>query len=184
MSKVYFTSDLHFGHDNLIKGLRGMTTQESDSLIISNWNKTIGKRDVVYLLGDITMEKASLIYPYLSQLNGTIIVVAGNHDTPPCCRAITAMGIQMVGNISYKGYILSHVPLHESQVDFTRGNIHGHLHLQGHIEGHIQVHEDSFQTQLGDKYFNVNTEFHNYTPIAFDEIVKRFNKRKDGREKI
>lgn len=31
---VYFTSDLHFGHEKLCRGLRGMSAEESDKLII------------------------------------------------------------------------------------------------------------------------------------------------------
>ena len=58
---VFFTSDLHFGHKNLIEGLRKMSVEESDNLIISNWNKIVRKKDVVYILGDITMEKPQLI---------------------------------------------------------------------------------------------------------------------------
>lgn len=57
MSRVFFTSDLHFGHENLYQGLRGMTAQESYDLIKRNWNKVVTKRDIVYVLGDITMEK-------------------------------------------------------------------------------------------------------------------------------
>ena len=43
MAKVFFTSDLHFGHKNLCEGLRGMTAEDSDALIISNWNKVVFK---------------------------------------------------------------------------------------------------------------------------------------------
>ena len=166
MSKVYFTSDLHLGHKNLIVGLRGMTVEEHDSMIISNWNKTISKRDIVYLLGDVTMENHKLIYHYLSQLKGTIYVVAGNHDTTQCCKAISQMGIQILGNIVYKGFLLSHVPIAESTVDGFRGNIHGHVHIKISEDGQV------IGQPIGDKYFNVNTELHGYTPIAFDKIVE------------
>ena len=30
-----------------------------NDLIISNWNKTVNKKDVTIILGDITMEKAN-----------------------------------------------------------------------------------------------------------------------------
>ena len=65
MSRVFFTSDLHFGHENLCRVIRGMSAKESEELIIENWNKVVTKRDLVYILGDFTFEKASRI-PYVT----------------------------------------------------------------------------------------------------------------------
>ena len=67
---VFITSDLHFGHENLCRGLRNMSSKESDELIISNWNKIINKKDKVFILGDLTMEKPNIIMDYLNQLKG------------------------------------------------------------------------------------------------------------------
>lgn len=173
MSKVYFTSDLHFGHEKLCRGLWGMSAEESDNLIISNWNKTISKRDTVYLLGDITMEKPQLIKEYVAQLNGTIVVVAGNHDTRACCQVLRGMKIDVVGNIRYKGFILSHVPLHDVEVKHTRGNLHGHIHRSGEIEG-LGLYNPK---RLSAKYYNVNCEFHDYCPILFEYIQADFKER-------
>lgn len=47
MSRVFFISDLHFGHKSLIRSLRNMEPEESDDLIIRNWNKTVHKKDTV-----------------------------------------------------------------------------------------------------------------------------------------
>lgn len=173
MSKVYFTSDLHFGHEKLCRGLRGMSADESDELIISNWNNTVTKRDSVYLLGDITLEKPNIIQGYLSRLNGNIIVVAGNHDTRACCQVLRGMKIDVVGNIRYKGFILSHVPLHNIEVKHTRGNIHGHIHKSGNIDGFGAYNPK----RLSSKYYNVNCEFHNYYPVLFEDIQAEFKER-------
>ena len=51
---------------------RGFTDEiEMNDLIISNWNKTVNKKDVTIILGDITMEKAN--YDILNCLNGIIL---------------------------------------------------------------------------------------------------------------
>ena len=48
-------------------------------------------------------------------------------------------------------------------------NIHGHIHRKGVIDGW------EYNPQgLGERYFNVNTEFHDYTPVLFDEIEQYF----------
>lgn len=85
MARVFFTSDLHFGHENLCKAVRNMTAKESDELIIHNWNSVVTKRDKIYVLGDFTMEKRCDL-DILKQLKGDIVIVGGNHDVLRCCR--------------------------------------------------------------------------------------------------
>lgn len=162
MSKVYFTSDLHFGHQNLCKCVRNMDAEESDELIIKNWNKTITKNDKVYILGDITVGNHKAIADYLKQLKGNIAIVGGNHDNLKCCKEIIKLGIPIMGVLEYKGFICTHVPIHPFELERYKGNIHGHLHLGNYV--------------LPDKYYNVNTEFYNYTPVSFEDIVKNFEK--------
>lgn len=185
MARVFFTSDLHFGHKNLCLGLRGMTAEESDKLIIDNWNKVVTKRDLVYVLGDITMENQKDIPKYISQLNGRIVIVGGNHDTKQCCDVYRKLGITVMGCLKYKGFICTHIPVHPYELEqedrqLLRGNIHGHVHRSGEIDGILY----SPKTDYGPLYYNVNTELHNYTPIAFDDIVVDFMKRKEQREQF
>lgn len=172
MSRVFFTSDLHLGHKNLCSGIRNMTVEESDKLIINNWNKVVTKRDTVYVLGDITMENKNKIQEYISQLNGRIIIVGGNHDTRECCEVYSTLGITVMGCLKYKGFLCTHVPVHEYEItrphkQLFRGNIHGHLHCNE-------------LNYLGPLYYNVNTELHNYTPILFDDLVNDFINRKES----
>ena len=185
MARVFFTSDLHFGHKNLCQGLRGMTVEESDKLIINNWNKVVTKRDLVYVLGDITMENQNDIPKYISQLNGRIVLIGGNHDTKQCCDVYRKLGITVMGCLKYKGFICTHIPVHPYELEqedrqLLRGNIHGHIHRSGVIDGA----EYTPKTDYGPLYYNVNIELHNYTPIAFDDLVLDFQKRKEESEKF
>ena len=117
MARVFFTSDLHFGHTNLCLGLRQMSPVESDKLIIDNWNKVVTKRDVVYVLGDITMENQNIIPQYIKQLNGRIIIVGGNHDNRQCCDVYRKLGITVMGTLEYKGFICTHIPVHPCELE-------------------------------------------------------------------
>lgn len=170
MARVFFTSDVHFGHKNLVNSLRNMTVEESDSLIIKNWNKVVSKRDIVYVLGDITMEKHNIIENYIKQLNGTIIIIGGNHDNRRCCIEYQKLGIAVMGVLEYKGFLCTHIPIHPTQLIGFKGNIHGHIHLPG-IFKDIGLYDPP---KLEGPYFNVNTEFHNYTPIEFSKIEEYF----------
>lgn len=171
---VYFTSDLHFGHEKLCRGLRGMSAEESDKLIIENWNKIITKHDTVYVLGDITMEKHKNIEEYIKQLKGDIVIIGGNHDKRKCCKEYQRLGIQVLGCMEYKGFICSHIPLHPDCVAECRGNIHGHIHLKGDIEGYGPYEPPK---PLEGRYYNVCCELHDYKPVPFEEIVKYFEEK-------
>lgn len=173
MSRVFLTSDLHFGHERLCRGLRGISAQESNELIIENWNKVVTKRDIVYILGDITMENPKRISSYMKRLKGTKIVIGGNHDDRRCCFELAKMGIVVMGACRYKGFILTHIPINNTEMLFFRGNIHGHIHIAGTFKDGVSYNPE---IPIG-RYYNVNTEFHNYTPILFDEIEQWFIKQ-------
>ena len=55
---IYFTSDLHFGHKNIIShtGRPFSAAEEMDEALIRNWNRTVQPNDEVYILGDLTMK--------------------------------------------------------------------------------------------------------------------------------
>ena len=168
---TFFTSDLHFNHVNLITNIRHMTVEENNKLIIDNWNKVVHKKDVVYILGDITMENHRDIAEFIKQLKGIIYVIGGNHDTRRCCTQLALSGIPVMGCIDYHHFILSHMPVDMSNLCGKLGNIHGHIHLSGVIKD-VGVYDPP---QLDGPYYNVNTEFHQYTPVDFEDIKMRNN---------
>lgn len=85
MTKIFVTSDLHFGHANVLKfcpETRGMfaTADEMNSGMIEQWNKTVSPEDTAYILGDVAFTSATEACKILAQLNGTKILIEGNHD--------------------------------------------------------------------------------------------------------
>lgn len=167
MAKVFFTSDPHLGHKNLIENVRKMSVEEHDALIIDNWNKVVTKRDTVYVLGDIVMEKHNILKNYIPKLNGTIVVSPGNHCTKRVCQEYHNLGITVVGSLEYKDFILTHIPIHEACLAEYRGNIHGHVHMPGLLNN---------ECINNPKYYNVNTELHDYTPVEFNKILEYYEK--------
>ena len=49
MRKVFFTSDTHFGHENVIRfdGRPFASVEEMDAELIRRWNAKVGKGDLV-----------------------------------------------------------------------------------------------------------------------------------------
>lgn len=54
MGRIYYISDLHFGHSNIIRfdNRPFSNVQEMEETIVKNWNERVAKDDVVYILGD------------------------------------------------------------------------------------------------------------------------------------
>lgn len=180
MGKVFFTSDLHFGHKNLCIALREMSAEESDAIIIENWNKTVSKHDTVYVLGDITMEKHQSICDYIKKLNGRIVLIGGNHDVRRCCTMYQKLGVTVMGCLVYKGFICTHIPIHPTQLTGFQGNIHGHIHKSG-----IFIEQGVYDPpKIEGPYYNVNTEFHDFTPVPFEDIKSWFDKEYGGIDSV
>ena len=80
---IYFTSDLHFGHDKeFIYKPRGFNSiEDHDNTIIENWNNIVTEDDDVYVLGDLMLGDKEYGLNCLKRLRGKIHIVAGNHDT-------------------------------------------------------------------------------------------------------
>ena len=70
MGKIYATSDIWFNRP--YGKLSEMITNEYNDMIIENWNKTVGKRDVIYILGGLGIGE---LYPILSRLNGELHIL-------------------------------------------------------------------------------------------------------------
>jgi Predicted phosphoesterase or phosphohydrolase len=80
---TFLTADPHFGHAKMIEdGLRNFSSvDEMNQALISNWNKVVNPKDVVWIIGDfafsMTEEQVAEIF---HSLNGRLRLVLGNHD--------------------------------------------------------------------------------------------------------
>lgn len=159
MSLVRFIGDLHLGHKNIIKfssAERGNVTNidEHDAWIVAQWNKAVSKNDLVWVLGDVCMDKEKL--PLLKKMKGNKHLILGNHDEFTL-DVYKPYFNKIHGFVRYKGTWLSHAPIHPQEL---RGkiNIHGH--------NHNKIVPDS-------RYVCVSVEQVNGMPITFEEIRKR-----------
>lgn len=80
MSRVFYTSDPHFGHKR-VSELRGFwTPEEHDAALIEQWNDQVTKHDTVYILGDIAVSNHRAALDILKELPGRKHLISGNHD--------------------------------------------------------------------------------------------------------
>ena len=157
MAKTYFIADLHLGHKNILKfepGRGGSNIEEHDEWLINQWNSVVNPNDVVWVLGDVSFG-ANNLYK-LARMKGQKKLVMGNHDTYDMKEYLKYFS-KIYGLTKYRGYWLSHAPLHEGSMR-DKKNIHGHTHSR----------------KLNDKrYICVSVEQNNGIPISFEEILSR-----------
>ena len=169
---IYFTSDCHFNHNNILKyepETRPFNTiEEMNETIISNWNNVVKPEDTVYVLGDMFMGALDAIEPIFNRLNGTVKIIRGNHDTRNRLAEYKRLGIEVkdIEYFVYKGrfFILCHFPMtneefirmivqDNSEVVFLYGHIHSNA-PKGYVDG----------------TYHVGADTNNLTPISIEQI--------------
>ena len=124
---VFFISDPHLGHRAIAKYRSFVRdTQHNTELFIDDWSKTIRKKDVIYMLGDVAFDDDSL--KLIGTLPGRKILIKGNHDDMVSTADQAKVFSEIHGMLSYKKVWLTHCPIHPDEMRGRKLNIHGHVH--------------------------------------------------------
>lgn len=124
---VYFLGCAHLGHNNIAKFRPFVSSKESNiRLIWEDWNKRIGKNDVIYCMGDTAFDQQSL--DLIGNAKGRKILIKGNHDDLVSTHAQSQVFEEIYGILKYKGMWLTHCPIHPDEMRNRKGNIHAHVH--------------------------------------------------------
>lgn len=119
--RVFVIADLHLGHEKVAR-LRDFSGARShDDALVAAWNRTVGKRDVVYVLGDVFR------LDRVPELHGVKKLALGNHDQKPVVQ-YAALFSKVQACFEFDGCLLTHVPVHPSQFERWPLNVHGHTH--------------------------------------------------------
>jgi calcineurin-like phosphoesterase family protein len=172
MANIFFASDHHFHHANILTFKRddGTALREFDSVshmnehIVNSHNSVVRPGDKTYFLGDVCMDRKGRGLEILARMNGEKILIKGNHDQ---CKPADYLKYfkDIRGSHQFDGLIMTHIPIHSESLARWGLNVHGHLH-------HNVVRMPL--SQIPDKhYFSVCMERINYTPISLEEIKKQ-----------
>ena len=138
--KIWFTSDLHFGHDKeFLWGPREFSSvDEMNETLIENINKKVKEDDYLYILGDFALCPIDEARYWISKINcQNITLIVGNHDTDARLQLYEDNGftVQFAGRLRYGKYhfFLSHYQTltENSGEDYLTNayiNLYGHTH--------------------------------------------------------
>ena len=186
--KVWFTSDLHFGHRNVLRFCNRPWADEKEMCegLINNWNSWVGDNDIVFVLGDTFWFNDSRgIKKVLDRLKGkTIYMLPGNHDDFShyhrvdtssetgrivLCQDVVVLWLQEANGKTTEIW-MSHYPMMT-----WPHRVNGAWQLFGHIHSKPGRNEGVDQDlPLHWNQCDVGTDHWDYRPVNYTEIKELF----------
>lgn len=201
---IYFTSDLHLFHTNVIEYSKRpfLNVEEMHTTLIKRWNATVPSYGVVYVLGDVGFSNIDKLKTVLDELHGILILICGNHD--PSSNFLYKAGFSAVINsgtlyISNERVEMNHCPprgiFREDTTNmkgsngkenwhgetkntrFTRDYDNNCFWLHGH------THKSPKERTLN-RMFDVGVDANNFTPVSISQIESWITKTKAEEAKL
>lgn len=174
---IFFTSDSHYGHSNIIWMCKRPYTnvEEMNRKLIENWNNVVKPDDLVFHLGDFAFGGQPLWRSIREQLNGNIILIKGNHDDRNlkngCKVLFDGVYDQVKFYIENRCIYLNHYPFlcyggsYRSEEDAVF-QLFGHVHSGPNSTG---LDNDRLKMLFPYQY-DVGVDNNNYTPVSWEQI--------------
>lgn len=204
---IHFTSDWHIGHANSIK-FDDRPFKDLDHMhrvLVNNYNAQVPPDGLCYFLGDIGLSSNETVGKILAELNGTKVLVLGNHDKK--FNAMYELGFDVVLHgatiyIAGERVTMTHCPLRgvfREKTDhmknsytgesFKDTNWHGeHKHApfscsdegQFHLHGHIHSGPANDKLRIDGRQMDVGVPANKYRPVSISEVESWIAKTKMG----
>lgn len=170
MTDIWFISDTHFNHANILKftdknnnHFRGdlfKSVDEMNETMINNWNEVVKPSDKIYHLGDVYFGREDDSNNILKRLNGKKRLILGNHDNLNRQSILFSHFQKIKLWWPFENMIFTHIPLAKEQMKTRSGdavNFHGH------------IHQNDSPTKF---HYNLCVEKIGYKPIHIDDLRK------------
>ena len=187
---VFFTSDFHLFHDNVIKFDNRPFTNVLDMhiAIVEGWNSVVKPEDIVIYLGDLSFAKAKdkpLVEVLVSQLNGTIHFVMGNHDKWEEINKmkrfasvqdylevrITHFATVGVGSQALTKEELAFSCMHYPMYTWNKSH-RGSYHVHGHEHGNLH-HGMTAEYYKNRRAIDAGCMLNDYRPISYLDVIDK-----------
>ena len=178
---VWFTSDTHFWHENIIRFCNRpfSSIQEMNEELIRRWNETVPEEGVVFHLGDFAFGRAKEWNEVMFRLNGKIYLILGNHDMKQMKQGFMQrfehVTQQMTIRVGGQSIILNHNPfLTYGECYRNTWQLFGHVHSgplsdQGKDLTRLQV--------LFPRQYDVGVDNNDYRPVSFLQVKTKIEEQ-------
>ena len=183
---IWFISDLHFNHRNIIwrSNRPFKNVEEMDKQLIKNWNRVVKPTDEIWYLGDFAWQiSPARLKEIMEQLNGHKHLILGNHDKEKMMKHANLWeSVDYYKELKIDDFkvVLMHYPLYE-----WNGCFNGAVHLYGHVHDTFDLRDvDLTAIDLRDadltNAFLTETDYYKIWKETigegFDEIYNSINK--------
>jgi calcineurin-like phosphoesterase family protein len=177
---IFFISDLHIGHKNVIKfdGRPFADVDEMHLEMIKRWNSVVGDEDIVYYLGDLAFCRDETTKWFIHSIKGKINFILGNHDKMKDIvkfdrweniheygteiDVLDKDSLESRGSGGYQKIIMAHYPiLSWNKSHYNSWMLHGHCH--GSL---MKSNQDYYKRKVMD----VGCNCIDYTPISYEKV--------------
>ncbi len=178
MARIWFSSDPHFRHGNIIGYCNRpfADAKEMDWVMVDRHNKVVMPSDHWYCLGDLSMMRPRFVKEQVGALNGHKRLIRGNHDIYRTREYLEIGFDEIYGVRVIDRIIFSHFPIQPSSLGTYVANVHGHIHQNDSPPPTLVKHP-----RLGERivpYINISVEKINYTPVDLDWIKAEIERLK------
>ena len=172
--KVYFTSDTHFGHENIIRYCNRpfRNAEEMNAELIRRWRETVPEDGIVFHLGDFAHGGSRLWNDILHALTGRKYLILGNHDMKSLRQGYMGqfehVAQQMTTKVGGQTIVLNHNPFL-----CYGGSYRDVWQLFGHVHSGPASHTGLDHPRLQMLFpmqYDVGVDNNDFRPISFAEV--------------
>ena len=179
---LYFISDTHFNHENVIKyeDRPFANAAEMNEALINNWNEVVSADDTVIHCGDFALgPNKENIVEILESLNGKIRLVLGNHDSAAKIEIYKSMPDKIISIdnmlvLDHKAYpdeiskrrkvIVCHYPIVPKMLENMTADNPEIVFVHGHVHGKMPMYNPYYHS------FNVSCDVTDYAPVKWENM--------------
>lgn len=161
---IFFTSDHRLFDYNVIDNVYRFYDNMDDMVedYIQKWNKTIGKNDIVFHIGNFSSADQKMTEEILNRLNGRINLIVGAFDNSNnilgCKRKLSSINYKLEIFIDNTPITLNHHPQRKWNRQYS-----GAYHLHGY-ERHMEPPQKDLSLDVG-------VDGYDGYPLNYEEIV-------------
>ncbi len=169
----FFTSDLHFGHANVIRyaGRPFASVEEMNDALVDRWNEVVTAQDEVYVVGDFALCRREDAVRHARRLNGQKFLVQGNHDKgmhrelEQCFGWVKDLYTVKVPDADAPDGVQRIVLCHYAMRVWDMSH-YGAWQLYGHSHGSLP--DDPFARSI-----DVGVDCWDYRPVSYEQVKAR-----------
>jgi len=164
---VFFTADQHYEHQLMLKKRNFASIEEMNETMIEKHNSVVGRRDIVYIVGDFAWKNH---WKFVSRLNGKKVLILGSHDKMNQGTLAQFTEVSKYREISVEG---QRIVLFHNPIESWEGMYRRVWHFYGHSHGRTIETRDRLRCDVG-------VDVWDYQPVPFEVLKKKMEERYDS----